>query len=108
MRLGLNLLFLIPGDTGGRETYARELTAAIFELEPALSVTAFVNRDGRAFVRDLGFNVRVVRLPVSARRPEQWAVGELLLLPAAAARARVDIVHSMANFGPRRARSGEC
>lgn len=101
MRLGMNLLFLIPGSTGGRETYARQLIAAMFEIEPALDATAFVNRDGgHSFVRELGTSMRVVRLPVSARRPEQWAAGELLLLPGAAARARVEILHSMANFGP--------
>ena len=101
MRLGLNLLFLIPGSTGGRETYARELITAMFDIEPSLAATAFVSRDGgRAFVRELGTNMRVVPVPVSARRPEQWAAGELFLLPAAAAWARVEIVHSMANFGP--------
>lgn len=100
-RLGLNLLFLIPGHTGGRETYARELIAAMFAIDPTLDATAFVSRDGaRAFVRELNTSMRVVQLPISARRPEQWAAGELVLLPAAAARTRVDIVHSMANFGP--------
>ncbi len=100
MRLGVNLLFLIPGSTGGRETYARQLLTAMFEIEPALAATAFVNRDGGSFVRELRTSMRIVRLPVSARRPEQWAAGELLLLPGAAARARVEILHSMANFGP--------
>ena len=29
MRVGLNLLFLVPGDTGGSETYARQLVPAL-------------------------------------------------------------------------------
>lgn len=101
MQVGLDLLFLIPHESGGRETYARELTAAMFEIQPSLTATAFVNREmTSSAVRDLGLNMRVVRIPVSGRRPEQWALGELGLLPVAAARARVHLVHSLANFAP--------
>jgi glycosyltransferase involved in cell wall biosynthesis len=101
MRLGLDLLFLVPDETGGRETYARELISAMFEIEPALSATAFVSREGAsALERQLGTSMRVVRIPIFAHRPEQWAVGELALLPLCGARAHVDVLHSMANFAP--------
>lgn len=101
MRVGLDLLFLIPGETGGRETYARELIAAMISSDPSLVLTAFLSRDaGMAFARELGLNMRVRRLPVSARRPEQWSVGELGLLPWAGRRAKVALMHSLANFGP--------
>ncbi len=101
MRVGLDLLFLIPDETGGRETYARELISAMFEIEPTLIATAFVNRDATPpLVRELCSSMRVVRVPVSARRPEQWALGELALLPVAGARAQIDVMHSMANFAP--------
>lgn len=101
MRIGLDLLFLIPGETGGRETYARELIAAMFELDPALDAIAFVNREAAsAQGHALGHSMRVVRIPVSARRPEQWAAGELAWLPVAGARAHVDVLHSLANFAP--------
>jgi glycosyltransferase involved in cell wall biosynthesis len=101
MRLGLDLLFLIPGESGGRETYARELIGAMLAEQPGLEATAFVNReaDGR-FARDLGQAMSVVRLPVSARHPAQWSLGELVSLPLAGARAQVDVMHSLANFGP--------
>lgn len=101
MHLGFNLLFLIPGETGGRETYARELIAALFTLEPSLRATAFVNRDVGVRERArLNETMPVVRLPVSARNPVSWAAGELALLPVAARRAGVDVLHSPANFGP--------
>lgn len=101
MRIGLDLLFLIPGETGGRETYARELIAAMCAQEPSLALTAFLNRDGDpAFARELGLNMRVRQLPVSARRPAQWSLGELMLLPIAGRRADVALMHSLANFGP--------
>ena len=40
MHVGFDLLFLVPGETGGRETYARELLAAMLEREPTLTGTA--------------------------------------------------------------------
>lgn len=101
MRIGFDLLFLIPGRTGGRETYARELIAALFELEPSLSATGYINREASpAFARELAASMRVVRLPVSARRPEQWAFGEWLGVPMGGRRGGVDVMHSLANFGP--------
>ncbi len=101
MRVGLDLLYLVPGQTGGRETYARELIPALVDLAPELELVAFVNRDaGPRLAAELGPRVRAVTLPVSARSRAQWALGELALVSLAAQRARVDVLHSMANFAP--------
>jgi glycosyltransferase involved in cell wall biosynthesis len=100
MHVGLDLLFLIAGESGGRETYARELISAMFTREPGLRATAFVSRDAGVEAHELPEGVGLVRLPVSTRRVEQWAFGEFAMLPAAAARAGVDVLHSLANFGP--------
>lgn len=101
MRVGLDLLYLVPGETGGRETYARELVPAMLELSSELELVAFLNRDaGARLAAELGDHVRAVVLPISARRRWQWAAGELALASAAAARADVELVHGMANFAP--------
>jgi glycosyltransferase involved in cell wall biosynthesis len=101
MRLGLDLLYLIPRETGGRETYARELIGAMLELEPSLEATAFVNREATPeLLQSFGSSVALVTLPVSGRSAAQWAIGELALLPRAAARGRIEVLHSLANFGP--------
>ncbi len=101
MRVGLDLLFLIPGETGGRETYARELIAAMVAVEPQLRATAFVGREATPeLIGELRGAMDVVRLPISARRPDRWAFGELVRLPAAGRRAGIDILHSLANFAP--------
>jgi len=101
MRVGLDLVYLVPGQTGGRETYARELVPAMLERSPDLELVAFVNRDAGAQLADaLGDGVRAVVVPVSARSRAQWAAGELALVAAAARRARVDVLHSLANFAP--------
>jgi glycosyltransferase involved in cell wall biosynthesis len=101
MRVGLDLLYLVPGETGGRETYARELVPALLELSPELELVAFVNRDaGPRLAAELGDGIRTVVLPVSARRRAQWALGELVLVSVAARRAHVELLHAMANFAP--------
>ena len=103
MHLGLDLLFLVPGASGGRETYARELTAAMREQRGDLRVTAFVNREtaaiGHGFWRDLADKTVVLRR-ASALDRRRWALGELVMLPRAAARERVEVLHCPANFAP--------
>ena len=126
MHIGLNLIFLVPGETGGMEVYARELIAALLEEAPAgTRFTAFVNRElagagsGRAGAgrdrhgtgahggatagvpRDpLIDALPTVAVPVSARSRVQWVLGEQTLLPPLAARARVGLVHSLASTAP--------
>lgn len=101
MRVGLDLLYLAPGESGGRETYARELVPAMLELAPGLELVAFVNREsGAELASSLGDGVSAVRLPVSAHSRAQWGFGELGLVAASARRAQVDVLHCMANFAP--------
>jgi glycosyltransferase involved in cell wall biosynthesis len=99
VHVGLNLAFLVPGESGGRETHARELTRALAKTRPELRLTSFVGRDvaGDPLWSEVG---RVVALPVSARSRPQWAWAELAGVPVAAARAGVDLLHSPANLGP--------
>jgi glycosyltransferase involved in cell wall biosynthesis len=100
MRVGLDLVYLLPGETGGRESYARELIPAMIAAGEELELVAFVNRDaGPALADELGVE-RAVVLPVSPRARSQWALAELAHVPLAARRAGVDLVHSLANFAP--------
>jgi glycosyltransferase involved in cell wall biosynthesis len=103
MHVGLNLIYLVPGETGGTETYARELVAAFVAHHPQLRVTAFVNRESAA---DPGSPWRglvpTVTVPVNARRRSEWVRGEQQLLPGLASRVGVDVLHSLANTTPLR------
>ena len=100
--IGLNLIFLVPGETGGMEVAARELIPALLAEAPAeMRFTAFVNRETAA-AKDgpWGELLPAVTVPVNARNRVQWVLGEQTLLPAAAMRARVDLVHSLASTAP--------
>ena len=49
LHVGLNLIFLVPGETGGMEVAARELIPALLaEAPPEMRFTAFVNREAAA------------------------------------------------------------
>jgi glycosyltransferase involved in cell wall biosynthesis len=103
VHLGLDLLFLVPGETGGRETYARELLAALRAVEPELTVTTFINADTAAAGRGWwseGSDRTLVLPRVTPRRRAAWALGEIGGVARAAARARVDVLHGPANFAP--------
>ncbi len=101
MHVGLNLIFLVPGETGGMEVAARETIPALLEqAPPGMRFTAFVNREAAAADGPWGELLPAVTVPVLARDRVQWVAGEQALLPIAAARARVDLVHSMASTAP--------
>lgn len=99
MHVGLNLIFLTPGQTGGMEVYARELAPRLAALE-GLRVTAFVGREAAA--EDFGCEQVVV--PVIASNRLDWVRGEQLLLPDLAAAHGCDLVHSLGSTAPVRGR----
>ncbi|HEU0250106.1 MAG TPA: glycosyltransferase family 1 protein [Solirubrobacteraceae bacterium] len=106
MHVGLNLVFLVPGETGGMEVAARELIPALIAAAPeGTSFTAFVNREA-ALAKDgpWGELLPAVTVPVNARNRVQWVRGEQLLLPRLAARQGVDLLHSLASTAPARGR----
>ncbi len=101
--IALNLIFLVPGETGGMEIAARELIPALLEAAPAgMRFTAFVNREasGAEAGGTLREQLPVVKVPVRARRRVQWVLGEQTLLPVLARRAGADLVHSLASTAP--------
>ncbi len=99
VHVGLNLIFLVPGETGGMEVAARETIPELVRLAPAgTRFTAFVNRD--AGPGPWGELIPKVELPVSVANRIEWVRGEQLLLPRLARREGVDLVHSLASTGP--------
>ena len=101
LHIGLNLIFLVPGETGGMEVVARELIPALLAGAPAnMRFTAFVNREARDAGGPWGELLPAVTVPVHARDRVQWVLGEQTLLPLLAARRRVDLIHSLASTAP--------
>ena len=101
MHIGLNLIFLVPGETGGMEVAARGLIPELIKAAPEVRFTAFINREAAA-AKDgpWGELLPAVTVPVNARNRVQWVRGEQTLLPRLARRAGVELVHSLASTAP--------
>lgn len=95
MHVGLNLIYLVPGQTGGMEVYAREIAPRLAAM-PDLRVSAFVNREAAG--EDFGCEQVVV--DVNATNRLQWVRGEQMLLPGLAEKHGCDLVHSLGSTAP--------
>jgi glycosyltransferase involved in cell wall biosynthesis len=99
VHVGLNLVFLVPGETGGMEVAARETIPALLRVAPpGARFTAFVNRD--AGPGPWGELIPKIEVPVHVANRIEWVRGEQMLLPRLARRAGVDLVHSFASTAP--------
>jgi glycosyltransferase involved in cell wall biosynthesis len=96
VNVGLNLVFLIPGETGGMETAARQTIPHLAGRDD-LRVTLFVNREAAGSFEGIADEVVV---PVNATSRIDWVRGEQRHLPRLAVRHGCDIVHSMGSTAP--------
>jgi len=100
--VGLNLLYLVPGAVGGSEIYARELVGALARARPQVRFTAYCGREAAPSLHGAGWsdNVVVSELPVRCANKPARIAAEMTLLPARAARDRVDLLHSLGTTSP--------
>jgi glycosyltransferase involved in cell wall biosynthesis len=98
MHVALNLAFLIPGEMGGLEVYARRLSEALSHRDD-VEVTLLLGRQA-AREREWADLARVLVLPIDARRRVEWVLADQIHVPRAAARVESDVVHSLASTGP--------
>jgi glycosyltransferase involved in cell wall biosynthesis len=100
--IGLDLLFLAPGDTGGMEIYARELVPLLPAAFPEARFTVLAGRElaaewrRRPWHRDIG----LVALPASSSTRIVRTAAQQSVVAGAALRAKVDLLHSLGNIAP--------
>ncbi len=101
-QIGLNLLYLVPGEVGGSEIYAHQLVDALARVRPDVRFTVFCGREAGPALRRVGWpaNVAIHVMPVHARNKPARVATEVFLLPGAAARAKVDLLHSLGTTSP--------
>lgn len=100
-RIGLNLVYLVPGATGGTETYARMLIPAIHALRPDWELVGFIGRGGLPATDVAEMGARPVVLPMPSTGRLFRSLGEQTLLPRVARREKLDLLHNLAATGPR-------
>lgn len=100
MRIGINLLYLLPGIVGGTETYAAGLLRGLSKIGSAHDFILFVNREAPNWPIPETPNFRRVVCPVSGlnRASRYWF--EQVRLPMILQEQSVDLVHSLGYVGP--------
>ena len=103
MRIGVNTLFLVPGDVGGTETFLRETLKALVTLPEKMELVLFTTRDNDSlFQKDLAEypNVRFLKLNFSAANRPLRLLLEQTLLPAVCLSAKLDCLWSPGYTAP--------
>jgi glycosyltransferase involved in cell wall biosynthesis len=98
VRVGLNLLYLIPGVVGGTETYARGLLVGLAAVGRGHDYVVFTNEEAADWPLPAGF--RRVVCPVAAVHRERRYAFEQLRLPAWARAEELDVLHSPGYVAP--------
>jgi glycosyltransferase involved in cell wall biosynthesis len=101
-RVALNAMFLAPGDSGGPETYLRELVRALAGEYPSLRIEVLTTGAGERSLRADGFaEIAELRaLPAEEYRRLRRQFAEQLLVQVHARRHGADLLHSLASTGP--------
>lgn len=102
MRIGLNLLYIIPGQNGGTQTYAESLIKALAALDTGDDFTVFVSAEGRALALPDQPGFHTVVCPVRAARREARYAYEQLAFPRLLGRYGLDVLHSLGYVCPLR------
>lgn len=103
MRIGINTLFLVPGDVGGTEVYLRNTLSAMAALETDDTLVLFTNRENDSLLRqDLAEYPKVEfhQLPCRAAIRPVRILMEQFLLPFAAGKQFVDVLWSPGYTAP--------
>lgn len=103
LRVGVNTLFLIPGEVGGSETYLRDILHHAIPRQPDIEWILFTNLENHESfeTRYAGSgNVRLVPMGFAASSRANRILREQLVLPVAARRAGVDVLWSPGYTAP--------
>ena len=100
MKIGINLLYLLPGVVGGTETYAAGLLRGLAEIDRQNEYFVFVNRESESWPLPQAANFTRVVCPIWAAGRASRYLFEQIQLPRLLARYRIDVVHSLGYVGP--------
>ncbi|WP_028584655.1 glycosyltransferase family 4 protein [Desulfogranum mediterraneum] len=103
MRLGINTLFMVPGDVGGTETYLRETLVAALKTFPEVEFILFTNRENDELFRQICIDfaaVHFVNLNFNASNRPLRILLEQLKLPFVAKKYQLDLLWSPGYTAP--------
>src|SRR5579863_1295262 len=92
INIGINALYLIPGEVGGTEIYLRELLSALASIDAANQYFVFTNQETCADLVPRQANFLGKPQAVHARFRPARILWEQLVLPLEARRYRLDVM----------------
>ena len=100
MRIGINLLYLIPGLVGGTETYAVSLLNSLSKIDKSNEYYIFVNEESRLLPLSDAPNIHRIVCNFRARHRIIRYFWEQVILPKRLRFHGIDLVHSLGYVGP--------
>lgn len=103
MKIGVNALFLIPGEVGGTETYLRKILSKLPQLAPEHEFVVFANEENRNMLaRDLSeySNVSIIDTRIKATSRLRRVLHEQFVLPKVVASQNLDVLWNPGNVCP--------
>jgi glycosyltransferase involved in cell wall biosynthesis len=92
LSIGVNALYLIPGEVGGTEIYLRGLLAALSEIDPVNRYFVFTNRETGPDLTPKAENFMSVPQALRARSRPARILWEQTILPLHGARLKLDVL----------------
>jgi glycosyltransferase involved in cell wall biosynthesis len=99
MKIGMNLLSLIPGHHAGIYTHSRNLLRELTKIDHGHEIILFTNEEGYENLK-VPEEYAQVKLPISGHSRVQRSIAEQILLPVYGAKEGVDILHSIDYLAP--------
>lgn len=100
-RVGLNLLWLVPGVVGGSEEYTTRLLSALADEPPdGVEFVVFGNRLLRGAYPELTARFAFVEAPVTGRSKARRVLAENTWLAAESRRQHLDLLHHLGGIMP--------
>ena len=92
MRIGVNALYLVPGEVGGTEIYLRNLLIALAKIDTSNEYLIIVNAGTDAEIVPATPNFQLLRYSVNAAFRPARIVWEQAVLPFTASRYKLDVL----------------
>ena len=99
MRVAVNAVHLVPGETGGFEIYARRLLPALAALSE-LELVVVTGPSAARMLREDGTPVEIEVIRVDARSRVRGVLAEQAVLPRVVRRLRPQLLHNLFNTAP--------
>lgn len=103
MKIGVNTLFLIPGEVGGTETYLRETLGELARSFPSTGIALFTNNENDQMFRELFRDYPQFafhHVPCNASNRYARIIIEQTILPRYVSSAKVDLLWSPGYTAP--------